>query len=81
MEKKIFPQATQTHNLNYAELAEELELTGAEIKNLALRAAYVAAANREPVKMKHIRTVLKDELDKIGIIVNDSDLTHWYKDE
>ncbi len=79
--ERIFPKETPTHNLNYAELAKELELTGAEIKNLALRAAYVAAAAEEPVKMKHIRIVLKDELDKIGIRINNGDLTHWLKDE
>ncbi len=78
--ERIFPAKAPLHNLNYAELAEELELTGAEIKNLALRAAYFAAANSEPIQMKHIRTVLKDELDKIGIMINDGDLSHWYRD-
>lgn len=79
--ERIYPAKTPTHNLNYEELAEELEITGAEIKNLAIRAAYIAAGNDEPVKMKHIRMVLKDELDKIDIIIKDSDLPHWYKDE
>lgn len=79
--ERIFPKETNTHNLNFAELAKELELTGAEIKNLALRASYVAAFSNEPVKMKHIRQVLKDELNKMDILINDGDLPHWYHDE
>ncbi len=79
--ERIFPKETPTQNLNYTELAGELELTGAEIKNLALRAAYVASSADEPVKMKHIRKVLKDELKKDGIIINDGDLNHWNRDE
>ena len=79
--ERQFPGETATHNLNYSELAEELELTGAEIKNLALRAAYCAAQGGEVVKMKHIRSVLKDEMLKVDIVIQDGELAHWNKDE
>lgn len=77
--KRIFPVEVNTEKVRFEELAEELELSGAEIKNLALRAAYAAAG--EPISMKHIRSVLKNELERSGIFINESDLVHWYRDE
>ncbi len=76
---RIFPSATPVHNLNYDELAT-LELTGAEIKTMALRAAYLAAAQGDSVKMKYIYHTLKDELMKVNLMLTPGEFRHWLSD-
>ncbi len=76
---RIFPSATPVHNLNYDELAT-LELTGAEIKTMALRAAYLAAASEDSVKMKYIYHTLKEELMKVNLMLTPGEFRHWLSD-
>lgn len=48
------------------ELAEELELTGAQIRNAALRAAFLAAGESSSITRKHIIAAGRAELVKAG---------------
>ena len=50
----IFPQDAPVEPLDYALLAQGLELSGAAIKNCALHAAYLAAADGTSITMRHI---------------------------
>ncbi len=77
--KRIYSETTPLHNLNYDELAT-LELTGAEIKTMALRAAYLAAAQKDPVKMKYIYHTLKEELLKVDLVLTPGEFRHWLND-
>jgi len=47
-------------------LAEELELTGGQIRNAALHAAFLAAGESSSITMKHITRAIQAELVKSG---------------
>ena len=66
MWKKVFPEHTPLEELDYDYLAEQFELSGSSIKNIAVSAAFLAAPQREPVGMRQILTALKDEMMKSG---------------
>lgn len=82
--KRIFSKETETENLNYEELAT-LEVTGGEIKNMAIRAVFFARAENSPVKMKHIYHTIKDEINKSRdpdrMLPNMAAYKHWLKDD
>ena len=50
-------------------LAELFELTGAVIKNVALTAAYLAAARKEEITLLDILTAVKREMYKNNLIL------------
>lgn len=63
--KKIFPPSVPVRELDYARLAT-LELTGGNIRNIALGSAFLAADEGAPVSMAHIEHAAREEYDKIG---------------
>lgn len=56
-----FPKETPLQRIDYAFLARAFELTGAEIKNIAVNAAFTAAAEDAPVSMSHIVNSIRGE--------------------
>ena len=48
-------------DIDIAYLAENFELSGASIKNIALNAAFIAASRQENTGMEHIMTALQQE--------------------
>ena len=66
MWKKVFPEQTPVEELDYEYLAEKFELSGSSIKNIAVAAAFLAAAQKETVGMKQILLALKEEMVKSG---------------
>ena len=52
--QQIFPPNVPRENLDYNRLAR-LNLTGGEIRNIALRAAFLAANEKVPVNMNHLK--------------------------
>jgi Cdc6-like AAA superfamily ATPase len=61
----IFPQATPTGDLDI-EFLSGLALTGGNIKNIALTAAFLAAADGDSVEMQHIIKATEREFQKTG---------------
>jgi SpoVK/Ycf46/Vps4 family AAA+-type ATPase len=55
-------------------LAEKFELSGSNIKSIALLAAYMAVGENSKIGMKHILTSLRYECQKIGKIISKQDL-------
>ena len=55
--KMIFPKEAEVDKLDCNELSQ-LKVTGGTIKNIALNAAFLAAAEGKPVMMSHIRNVI-----------------------
>src|SRR6266436_5626392 len=51
--RRIFPTNTPTDDLDISRLAR-LNITGGNIRNIALNAAFLAADSGEPVGMKHM---------------------------
>jgi ATP-dependent 26S proteasome regulatory subunit len=57
---KIFPANTPKEGLNMEQLAK-LNLSGGNIRNIALNAAFLAAEEDKPVLMCHISRAAKSE--------------------
>ena len=73
---KIFPEATPTEGLDYRLLAQ-LNMSGGNIRNIALNAAFYAADAGEPVMMKHILRATRSECKKLGRPLGSQELKGW----
>jgi SpoVK/Ycf46/Vps4 family AAA+-type ATPase len=63
----IWPDgAPRAPELDLPALAQELEVAGGSIRNIALSAAYLAAAGGQPIQMAHLRRAAESEYRKIG---------------
>lgn len=67
--QKAFPQDTPKHpHLDFKFLADHFELTGANIRNIALMSAFLAATEGNSVQRVHIMQALRREYQKMGKI-------------
>ncbi|NEO83621.1 MAG: ATP-binding protein [Spirulina sp. SIO3F2] len=73
---RVFPRATPTHALD-VELLGQLDVTGGNIKAIALNAAFIAAEQDEPVKMKHILAAARMEYLKLGRSLTKAETQYW----
>lgn len=64
--KRVFPQKVPLGYLNYDALAD-LGVSGAIIRNIAIRASHLATEADEPVMMKHLGEAGFAELIKMGL--------------
>lgn len=77
--EKVFPkQMPLQKDIDIAYLAENFELSGASIKNIALNAAFIAASRQENTGMEHIMTALQQEYEKSGKILGKAELKEYY---
>lgn len=76
---RIFPQKTPTDGLDFQKLGR-LNVAGGNIRNIALNAAFLAADENEPVKMKHILQAAKREYVKMERSMADSEIKGWVSD-
>jgi AAA+ superfamily predicted ATPase len=74
--KKVFPAATPTSNLNHQKLAQ-LNVTGGNIRNIALNAAFLAAESGTPVEMANLVEAAKLEALKIDRPLSDAETRGW----
>ncbi len=74
--RRIFPDQTPTEGLNLEKLSQ-LNLSGGNIRNLALGAAFFAADGGEPVRMKHLRAAARGEYAKLEKPLSENDLRGW----
>lgn len=63
--RRVFPKQAPTEGLDYSKLAR-LNVTGGNIQNIALNAAFLAADGNEPVQMKHVAIAARSEHVKLG---------------
>lgn len=73
---KVFPEATPTHGLNPKKLAQ-LNVTGGNIRNIALNAAFLAAESGTPVGMANLVEAAKLEAQKIERPLSDAEIRGW----
>ncbi|MEM7796660.1 MAG: ATP-binding protein [Cyanobacteria bacterium P01_C01_bin.118] len=73
---KVFPPDTPTDGLVYERLAK-LSITGGNIRNIALNAAFIAADANEPVMMKHLLQAAKREYLKLERPLTDTEIKGW----
>ena len=65
--KKIFPKETPLNeDIDFAFLAKEFKLSGANIRNAALAAAFYASEDNGKITIEHIMKGIKRELQKMG---------------
>lgn len=65
----IFPDRTPVGDLDYRFLAS-FDLTGGNIKNVALTAVFLSADEGSSVEMRHVVRAVRGELQKTGRLVN-----------
>lgn len=71
--ERIWPGETpRADDLDLAFLARKFELAGAYIRNIALAAAFLAAAEGEPVAQRHLLHATRREYQKLGKMVDAS---------
>ncbi len=74
--RSIFPAATPTEGLDCEKLAR-LNVSGGNIRNIALNAAFLAAAAREPVRMAHVLEAAHSEGVKRDRPLSDAETRGW----
>ncbi|BAZ33141.1 AAA ATPase [Cylindrospermum sp. NIES-4074] len=74
--QRVFPSRTPTEGLDYTKLAK-LSVTGGNIRNIAMNAAFIAADAGEPVEMKHILQATRNECIKLERSLTDADIKDW----
>lgn len=70
--KKIFPLQTPTVDLEFDRLAR-LQLTGGEIRNIALNAAFLAADSQTEITMPLVLESAREEFRKLDRPINEAD--------
>lgn len=76
----IWPADTPlTDDVDLELLAERFKLSGGNIKNVALAAAFLAATDSSPITMKHFQGAIRREYQKMGKVLSEVELT-WDSD-
>ncbi len=74
--KTLFPPHVPcAENLDFRLMARRFKLAGGSIRNIIVGAAYLAAAEQSQVSMKHLLHSTRRELQKMGRLVNEADMS------
>jgi ATPase family associated with various cellular activities (AAA) len=73
---RVFPGKTSTRGLHPKRLAQ-LNMAGGNIRNIAMNAAFLAAADGRSVEMEHLLRAAQQEADKIERPPADSEIRGW----
>jgi hypothetical protein len=73
---RIIPPETPKEGLDIKKLAK-LSVSGGIIRNIAMNAAFLAADNREPVRMKHLLHAAKIEYAKLEKPLASDEIDGW----
>ena len=74
--KALFPSTVpRDPDIDFEYLAERFRLAGGNIRNIIISAAYLAAANGGRVTMEHLLHSTRRELQKMGRLVTEEDLS------
>jgi hypothetical protein len=76
MWRHIFPPRTPTDGLNIERLAR-LRVSGGNIHNIAMGAAFLAADSGQPVRMEHVLAATRTEFTKLETPLNDAEVAGW----
>ncbi|MBN1372015.1 MAG: ATP-binding protein [Anaerolineaceae bacterium] len=67
------PEVPALPNLDFDLLAKRFKLAGGNIRNIILNAAYLAAAEDQPLEMRHLLHSTRRELQKMGRLLGEND--------
>ncbi len=76
----IYPAPTPTEGLDSARLAQ-LNVAGGDIRNIALKAAFLAADAGEPVRMAHLLRATRHEYTKLERPLTGAEIGGWDEGE
>jgi hypothetical protein len=76
----IYPAATPTEGLDASRLAR-LNVAGGDIRNIALKAAFLAAEAGEPVGMAHLLRAARHEYMKLERTLTEAEMRGWDEGE
>ena len=74
--RRVFPSLTPLEAIDPAKLAR-LNVAGGHIRNIAINAAFLAAAAGEPVRMQHLLSAARSECAKIERPLTDAETAGW----
>ncbi len=74
--RRVFPSAAPTEGLDLHKLSR-LSVTGGNIRNIALNAAFLAAGEGAPVRMVHILDAARGECAKIEKPISEAEVMGW----
>ncbi|MDJ0755369.1 MAG: AAA family ATPase [Ardenticatenaceae bacterium] len=74
--RRMFPAETPIDNLDWEKLAQ-LNVTGGNIRSIAVNAAFYAAAGETPVQMGHILRAARAEYDKLDRPLSGTEVRGW----
>ncbi len=74
--RRVFPKDAPTGALDPVKLAR-LNVTGGNIRNIAVNAAFLAAAADEPVRMSHLLSAARSEYAKIEKPLTEVETAGW----
>ncbi|MFZ4506492.1 MAG: ATP-binding protein [Fimbriimonas sp.] len=74
--RRAFPLQTPLAHLDFHRLAQ-LNVSGGNIKNIALHAAFHAADEGVPVNMDHLQRAARTECEKLDRSLTDSEVRGW----
>lgn len=76
--KKIFPpQAPLGPDVDLGFMARQFKITGGNIKNIAIGAAFLAAGDGGVIRMEHLIRAAKREFQKIGRLCTEADFAQY----
>ncbi|MEB3282835.1 MAG: AAA family ATPase [Lyngbya sp.] len=74
--RRIFPKDTPTEDLNIKKLAK-LNISGGNIRNIALNAAFLAADEGKPIAMTHLLKATESEYAKLEQPLTETEIRGW----
>jgi hypothetical protein len=74
--RRIFPAETPTEGLE-PELLAQLTVAGGNIRNIAINAAFLAAAETTPIRMSHLLRAARTEFAKLERPLPDEEIRGW----
>jgi SpoVK/Ycf46/Vps4 family AAA+-type ATPase len=78
--RKLLPaEAPVTPDVNFGFLARQFDLTGGNIRNVVLAAAFLAAAEERAIGMEHFILATARELQKLGKLPGRSEFREYYE--
>jgi hypothetical protein len=73
---RVFPARTPTRGLDFRKLSQ-LNITGGNIRNISLNAAFLAAASNGAVEMTHVLAAARLEADRIERPLSEAEIRGW----
>ncbi len=74
--RRVFPGSAPREGVDFQRLAQ-LNLAGGNIRNIALHAAFLASAAREPIGMRHLLAATRTEYGKLERPLTGTEIGGW----